>query len=136
MRVTSASAKVNSLAASAASRTLYDRARSEPGITRIFGTGMTTDDRGQMEARIGRYPRSVVRSARSIPAVDPDPRRRDVHPDALGGFRPHAVEAFGDRRHRIVGELDERRARRHHGEEPEQEPPAHPTRLVEQRQPA
>src|SRR6266481_2495000 len=48
MRVTSASASINSLVASAANRTLYDFARSEPGMTRIFGTAMaherTTED--------------------------------------------------------------------------------------------
>src|SRR5262249_49535934 len=43
MRVTSASASINSLVASAASRTLYDFARSEPGMTRIFGTAMADD---------------------------------------------------------------------------------------------
>jgi hypothetical protein len=33
------------LVASAASRTLYDFARSEPGMTRIFGAAMTDDGR-------------------------------------------------------------------------------------------
>src|SRR6266568_3254533 len=41
MRVTSASASISTLFASAASRTLYDFARSEPGMTRIFGAAMT-----------------------------------------------------------------------------------------------
>src|SRR5205823_14544648 len=41
MRVTLASASISSLVASAASRTLYDFARSEPGMTRIFGAAMT-----------------------------------------------------------------------------------------------
>src|SRR6478736_6237705 len=43
MRVTSASAKVSCLLARAASRTLYDFARSEPGMTRILGTAMTDE---------------------------------------------------------------------------------------------
>src|SRR5262252_1581346 len=107
MRVTSASASINSLLASAASRTLYDFARSEPGMTRIFGTGMgsrgrRTDDRGQIKGLSS----SVVCPLASIPAVHPHPRRRNVHPHALGSFRLHPVKTLRERRDRVVGELN------------------------------
>src|SRR5215471_5254889 len=101
MRVTSASASDNSLVASAASRTLYDRARSEPGMTRILGTAMTD--------RLSELPRSVVCRSRSISPVYPHARRRDVHPHALGRLRAHALEPLGERRYCGIGELDERR---------------------------
>src|SRR5437667_8163819 len=98
MRVTSAAASSNSLVASAASRPLCEPLRSEPGITRIFGDGMAEpDDGGQTtEDRLKNPPSSVVRHLSSVVPVDPHARRRDIRPDALGGFRLHAVERARD----------------------------------------
>src|SRR5258707_1353843 len=118
MRVTSASASINSLQASAASRALCEPLRSEPGKTRIFGAairipdyeGRATDD------RISGLASAVVRPLPSMLAVDPHARRRNVGPDALGRLRLDAVERARNRRIGRIGELDERSARRHQGE--------------------
>src|SRR6516225_5421171 len=103
MRVTSASASINSLVASAASRTLYDLARSEPGMTRIFGTAMADDKGPVMDDGFGDIIRTVACAVvrPSVPAIDPHPRRRNVHPYPLGGFRAHAVEPLRDRRNSV-----------------------------------
>src|SRR5436305_693480 len=56
MRVTSAFASTSSLVASAASRTLCEPLRSEPGLTRIFGPGIRwllgpeQDEAGRIDA--------------------------------------------------------------------------------------
>src|SRR6187397_477609 len=114
MRVTSASAKVSCFPARAASRTLYDFARSEPGMTRILGTAMT-DERWTHDGCRGRIPTTpyarLRRLSPSVPSVDPNPRRRNVHPHPLGRLRAHALEALRDRRNGIVGELNEGGAR-------------------------
>src|SRR5262245_56065344 len=127
MRVTSASASINSLVASAASRTLYDFARSEPGMTRIFGTAMA-------DGGFRRHDTLMSHRLSSIPPIHPYPRRRNIHPHPLGRFRAHAIEPLRDRRNRVVGELHEGCARRHQAEGFEQEPQAHAQRLGDPRQ--
>src|SRR6516165_11435 len=101
MRVTSASASASSLATKAASRPLCEPARSEPAITRILGPYMP--------------------KASGFP-VDPYPRRRDVHPDALGRLHREAIETARQRRGHRIGELHERRARQHEVESVADEP--------------
>src|SRR5258708_4362774 len=108
MRVTSASASTSSLQASAASRTLWDPLRSEPGITRIFGSGIRrlfgrktgTGFFGRLPDRNAYHGRGRTGSSPSpqraqpsgsVLAIDPDPRGRDIHPNALGRFRADAV---------------------------------------------
>src|ERR1700688_3676400 len=102
MRVTSASATTNSLAASAARRTLCEPLRSEPGMTRIFGPDIRRlfrpePARGHAYHSTAREGSRRAAGRRSVLAIDPDARRRDVHPDAFGGFRADAVERLGDR---------------------------------------
>src|SRR6516162_1521137 len=70
----------------------------------------------------------------SVPPIHPYPRGRNIHPHPFGRLRTHAIEALGDRRNRVVGELHERRARRHQAEGFEQEPQAHAQGLGEERQ--
>src|SRR5580704_15444578 len=92
MRVTSASASASSLATKAASRPLCEPARSEPAITRIFGPYMWKA---------------------SVFPVDPYPRRRDVHPDALRRLHREAAQPMRQRRGHRIGELHKGRARQH-----------------------
>src|SRR4051794_36662582 len=70
----------------------------------------------------------------SVSPIDPHPRRRNVHPYPLGWLRAHALEPLRERRNRVVGELDEGRARRHQVEGVKQEAQTHPQRLGEQRE--
>src|SRR3954451_20375884 len=108
MRVTSAPARTKSCAAAAASFTLSEPERSEPGMTRIFNAGMIS-----IAFRASRLPAEARLSAL---AVHPDAGRRKVHPDPLGSLGRNARQRSRNRRRDRVGELHEGRARSHRGE--------------------
>src|ERR1700704_282384 len=120
--VTSASARVSSLAASAARRALYDPVRIEPAKTRIFGMVIGGSGKPQLKhfcatlvpawsgmgSACGENARAPRRGSwLSALAVDPDLRRRQIQPDAFGRMRAHARKRARDRRHDRIGELDE-----------------------------
>src|SRR3954447_10646602 len=100
MRVTSAPVSASSLAASAASRALYEPVRIEPAKTRIFGTGMTpiihrpsgAPKMIRAGSRPGRHDIPSYENRQqelSVLAIDPHPRRRQILPDQFGGMCRH-----------------------------------------------
>src|SRR5438270_5727102 len=103
MRVTSTPARTNSCAAAAASLTLSEPVRIEPGMTRIFTADMIS---------IALQPPSTTGAGPSAFAIHPDARRRNVHPDPFGRFGGNPRQRLRDRRRHRIGELNERRAGR------------------------
>src|SRR6202050_4978064 len=127
MRVTSASASANSLAASAASRALCEPARNEPAMINIFGVGIA--DR-YLTLAISGPSAFADDDGKSGPPIDPHPRRRNVHPDSFGRFHRKSPEAARQRRRDRIGELHERRAGKHAIEGVAKQPQPHADRLV------
>src|SRR6478735_4473493 len=116
--VTSASASVRSLVASAARRALCDPVRIEPAKTRIFGMDIGGSGMPQLKhfraklvlhlIRDGHRPAEEMRAPRagyppSALAVDPDLRRRQIQPDAFGRLRAHARKLARNRRDDRIG---------------------------------
>src|SRR6185312_4505607 len=89
MRVTSASASANSLAARAARRALCEATRSEPGMTRILGVRMSDDRKSESEAEVDREKResvAIVSSDFLILISEASSSRRYTHTRAGGIF--------------------------------------------------
>src|SRR3954447_7405064 len=116
MRVISTPAWANSYAATAASFTLCEPVRSEPGMTRILGADILSNAFGETSPPRKRKPTELVL------AIHPDAGRRKVHPDPLRGLCGHAGQRFRDRGHHGIGKLHEGGAGRERGEGVADEP--------------